>query len=272
MIIEQGSASHVGRVRATNEDSLFTGPSVAVVADGMGGHACGDVASALAVARFEALGAAPLTPAMVDQAVFDANASILAETAAAPEKAGMGTTLSGVALVTWSSTPHWLVFNVGDSRVYRRSGEELRQLTVDHSEVAALVAAGRITAAEARTHPLRNIVTRSIGMDPPPAADTWIFPVDRSGDEFLICSDGLTTELEDTEIVGVLRQGLSAEDTAKRLVSMAVEAGGRDNVTVVVVRSHADDDPDELSDTAPRSYFFSKLQPDSGLSNPGAAQ
>lgn len=237
--IEAAAATHVGRVRAVNEDSFLTLPAVVVVADGMGGHACGDVASALAIGAFAELGDGPLRPEDVVEAVARANRTILAEGEARPERDGMGTTVTGVALVDLDGVPHWLVFNVGDSRVYRVGDGEVSQVTVDHSEVARLVAAGRITPAQARVHPLRNVVTRSLGMEPTPVPDTWLAPV-AEDDLFLVCSDGLTGELEDEEIGEVVRS-VRARDgdlaaMADALVAAAVEAGGRDNVTVVLAR------------------------------------
>jgi protein phosphatase len=129
------------------------------------------------------------------------------------------------------------VFNVGDSRVYRVAGGALTQLSADHSEVAALVAAGRITPEQARVHPLRNVITRSLGMDPTPVADTWLVPV--AGDDlFLVCSDGLTGELTDQQIGEVIRavqaRGGDLAAAADALVAAAVDAGGHDNVTVVL--------------------------------------
>jgi PPM family protein phosphatase len=234
MQVESAAASDVGRVRAVNEDSYLTLPQMAVVADGMGGHACGDVASALTVATFGVLGQiSPLLPETVIGGVAQANRAILEETARLPERQGMGTTVAGVALVDQGGSPHWLVFNVGDSRVYRVADGAVLQLTVDHSEVADLVAAGTITAADARTHPLRNVVTRSLGTMPAPAPDTWLLPAE-PGDRFLICSDGLYAELDDRQIATVLAGAAGLAEGAQALVDAAVDAGGRDNVTVVL--------------------------------------
>jgi len=229
------AATHVGRVRSTNEDSHLVLPHVAVVADGMGGHASGEVASELAVSAFRALeGRTPLRAEDVVATVTDANSAIMAEAAARAEPDGMGTTLTGVALVEADGAPHWLVLNVGDSRVYRLSPGRAEQLTVDHSEVAEMVARGWISPEEARVHPLRNVVTRSLGFAPDPTPDTWLFPV-AVDDLFLVCSDGLTGELEDAEIARIVSTEPTLADLPGRLVDAAVDAGGRDNVTVVVV-------------------------------------
>jgi serine/threonine protein phosphatase PrpC len=252
--IEMGAASHVGRVRSTNEDSYLTRSDVAVVADGMGGHSSGDVASRLAIGAFEALPDSPiLAPQDIHGALDWANDLILQDATTNPSKAGMGTTVTGLALVGYAGSPHWMVFNVGDSRVYRVDTEHIVQLTVDHSEVAELVTAGKITTEQARTHPLRHVVTRSLGTEPAPTADVWIFPA-TAGDAFVVCSDGLTDELEDTQI-GILAVGArTSRDAAAVLVGAAVSAGGRDNVTAIVVRligeAHASDETNVS--TAPR--------------------
>lgn len=236
MLIEMGAASHVGQVRSVNEDAYLAAGSLAVVADGMGGHACGDVASNLTVREFQTLAErGDLGPLDIREALEQANRAILDDAARDVGKRGMGTTVCGLALVDYNGFPHWLVFNVGDSRVYRLSGPRPVQLTVDHSEVAELVAAGEITSDEARQHPLRNVVTRSLGSDPAPAADVWIFPP-QSGDTFVICSDGLTTELDDVAISELAAQAETPDAAAAHLVEAAVNAGGRDNVTAVVVR------------------------------------
>ena len=249
--VASAAATHVGRVRPTNEDSYLTLPDLVLVADGMGGHACGDVASALTVTAFEPLGTRSCLHADdVTEAVDRANQAIVSEALAHPEKAGMGTTVTGVAVVDEAGAPHWLVFNIGDSRVYRIEGGVARQLTVDHSEVAELVAAGRITPDDARVHPLRNVITRSLGMSPPPVADTWLVPVE-PGDLFLVCSDGLTNELDDAEIAELVTRSGDIEAAAAALVEAALAAGGHDNVTVILA-STADDRPadtDSLSET-----------------------
>lgn len=165
----------------------------------------------------------------------------------------MGATITGIALIEYGGTPHWLVFNVGDSRVYRVADGRATQLTVDHSEVAELVALGRITPLEARHHPLRHIVTRSLGVDPPPVPDVWIFPPSAGGDVFVACSDGLTTELDDDRIGAVASAGASPGGTAEELVREAVESGGRDNVTVVVLAAAPSDVDDVSVNTTPRS-------------------
>lgn len=245
--LEIGAASDVGQLRSLNEDSYFTGAQIAVVADGMGGHACGDVASDLTVREFQALQSrASLTVEDVQSAIRSANESILAGVLADPSKKGMGTTVAGIALVDYLGESHWLVFNVGDSRVYRLDRGQPVQLTVDHSEVAELVAAGRITAEEALVHPLRNVITRSLGTDPVPQVDVWIFPP-HEGDSFLVCSDGLTNELDDDAIAGTVAGATSPNAAAAALIDAANQAGGQDNITAIVLRTA----PDGVEEAAP---------------------
>jgi protein phosphatase len=168
----------------------------------------------------------------------------------------MGTTLCGVAMVEYGGAPHWVVFNIGDSRVYRIACGEAVQLTVDHSEVAELVARHEISPDQARTHPLRHVVTRSLGVDPLPPADVWIFPPSAEGDVFLACSDGLTNELSDSQIAAIVTDARSPRDAAAQLVAAAVDAGGRDNVTAVLAVLAPDDVVDELSvTTTPREAW-----------------
>ena len=230
-----GAASHPGNHRERNEDSTLVAPGILAVADGMGGHAAGEVASQLAVARLEMLAAnADRKPEDVTSAIEAANDAILASAAAHSERAGMGTTVAGIGVVRVGGSDHWIVFNIGDSRVYRFARDALTQLTVDHSEVEELVAAGRITAEDAKVYPRRNVVTRSLGTDPAPTADVWVFPP-TPGERFLICSDGLPLEVDDAAIAQILRAQTEPQQAADSLVERAVSAGGRDNVTAVVV-------------------------------------
>lgn len=249
-----GAASHVGNVRAANEDSFLAAGSIAAVADGMGGHACGDLASQIAKEALSGLVNQPKISADdIRQAILAANATILDTGRSDQSKAGMGTTISGIALIEHFGTPHCLVFNVGDSRVYRIADGRCDQLTQDHSEVAELVAAGRITAEEALTHPLRNVVTRSLGMDPLPGIDTWLSPP-HTGDIFLVCSDGLTNEVTEPEIARIIGSAETPQVAADNLIGAALEQGARDNVTTIVVRMEGapTDVGDALVSTRPR--------------------
>lgn len=256
--VRTGVATDAGRVRLSNEDSVLVGTAMFAVADGMGGHAAGDVASGLAVARLEKLsGRRDLKPDDVREQIAQANQDILASARQEPGRAGMGTTVAGLSLIHFAGTEHWIVFNVGDSRVYRFVDGTLVQMTVDHSEVEDLVAAGTLSPDQARSHPRRNVVTRALGSDPAPQPDVWVFPP-TPGERFVICSDGLPLELSDAQIAEVLGARPTAQQAADALVRTAVGAGGRDNVTVVVVDHLCEDvqlpdDEDATAfDTAPR--------------------
>lgn len=230
-----GSASHTGMVRERNEDSALQSKQVFAVADGMGGHAAGDVASRIAIKALMRLAAKDEldSPAVV-AAIAQANRDILDAISDDRKLSGMGTTLTGVAVAGQGDDARWVVFNVGDSRVYRFADDALTQVTTDHSEVEELVAAGRLTAAEAKVYPRRNVVTRSLGTFPAPTPDVWLRePI--PGERFLICSDGLTLEVGADQIAAALREETDPQRAADRLVSEAVYAGGRDNVTVIVV-------------------------------------
>ena len=237
------SASDVGRVRKVNEDSFLATPPVFLVADGMGGHARGDRASQTVVEVFGSLftSPAPTTPDAVVSAISRAHEAVAALTVDTGDARSIaGTTLTGVALVavgggvSGSDGYHWMVFNVGDSRVYGWDGSTLAQVTVDHSAVQELLTRGLITRAEMTKHPQRNVITRAVGVDDFVSADVWFTPV--SGRQlYLICSDGLTKELGDEELAAVLRD--SGDDPAEHLVAAALAAGGADNVTVVVLES-----------------------------------
>jgi len=237
-----------GAVRRINEDSFLVEAPLFVVADGMGGHAFGDRASQTAVAAF-AGSVEPGHPANAQKVVDtikSANEAVLA-LAAEGDGALSGTTLTGVAFVDVGSTDnyHWMAFNVGDSRTYSWDGRSLIQLSVDHSAVQELVDQGLITKLEAEKHPNRNVVTRALGADDLVDADVWLLPA-RARQTFLLCSDGLTKELDDDEIARIIvfhdSEQLRESDglpmsLAERLVSAAIAAGGSDNVTVVVVES-----------------------------------
>lgn len=231
-----GAATDVGRVRGHNEDSMLVEPTVFAVADGMGGHAAGEVASGLAVDTLREVAERQelLTSDDVVAALAEANERILRSVAAHPQQAGMGTTVTGLAVVTHEGSRRWAVFNVGDSRVYRYADGELSQVTVDHSEVHELVDAGFISPEAAARHPLRNLLTRALGSEDFSQVDLWELPL-QSGDCWLVCSDGLTGELDDAEVARFLGSSDDPQRTAEALVAAAVDAGGHDNVTAIVV-------------------------------------
>lgn len=230
-----GVRTDVGRVRSLNEDAVLVGDRLWVVADGMGGHAAGDVASRLAVESLRELDDGDaLKPAQVAAAIDRANAAVVGYGAAHPEARGMGTTVTGLVEVLVGGVRQWAVFNVGDSRVYRYAGGDLQRVTVDHSEVEELIDAGLIDAEQARSHPARHIITRSIGMRPAPSADLWVLP-QLPGERFLLCSDGLNSELPDDRIAELLATHPGPQDAADALVAEVLTGEARDNVTVLVV-------------------------------------
>ncbi len=247
--IRSAHLSDPGRVRSNNEDAVFAEYPVFVVADGMGGQAAGEVASAIAVAQIAALAEIPVitVPDVVD-AVQRANEAVVAASRRSRELAGMATTLVGLVAVDEEREEReerldgqhqpqdmkWVAFNLGDSRIYLSDGAGLHQLSVDHSEVQALVDAGRITPLQAMSHPARHVVTRSIGATSHVVPDVWVLPR-KQGQRFLICSDGLTNELDATSLADVIGAHEDAVAAAQALVHRANEAGGRDNITVVVV-------------------------------------
>ncbi|KGM11843.1 PP2C family protein-serine/threonine phosphatase [Cellulomonas bogoriensis] len=227
-----GSATDRGHVRALNEDSLLAYPPVFLVADGMGGHAAGDVASRIVVEEFSHLaGRASATPDDV-HACFARSAARLREAVQVGSTAG--TTVAGAAIAAHEGGAYWLVFNIGDSRVYRWAEGEMEQISVDHSVVQELIDAGEIGPVQARRHPQRNVVTRAVGTETEPDPDYWLIPAGPA-DRLLICSDGLTSEVHEDVVAGVLRTVPDPQLAAQDLVDRALAAGGRDNVTAVVV-------------------------------------
>jgi protein phosphatase len=223
----------VGLKRAVNEDAhLADGPSF-LVADGMGGYESGDRASAAVVSafreRFAGSDWGDFTG--VNAALIDADDRV-AEVAAATTR-GSGSTASGVVMVDHGGIAYWLVFNVGDSRVYRHHGSELEQLTVDHSLGQELVDRGELAAADLATFANRNVITRAIGAADS-LADSWLVPV-VNGERLLICSDGLHGEVDDESIRAALTMNGQPEAAAQVLVDRAKANGGRDNITVVIV-------------------------------------
>lgn len=249
-----GFATHAGLKRELNEDSALTAYPVFVVADGMGGYEAGELASAAVIAQFTSLaGALATTADGVRSALERARAAV--EALPAGGGAGAGTTVTGVAVTEHAGNGYWLVLNIGDSRTYRLAGRRLEQLSVDHSVVQEMVAEGQITRDEARTHRDRNIITRAIGAGSASDADFWLLPA-AEGDRIVVCSDGLSSEVDDALIAEIVSREVEPQAAADALVAAALAHGGKDNVTVIVVdatavaRGEADDEVDE--DTIPR--------------------
>lgn len=228
-----GAATDTGRVRQANEDSMLAVDGLFAVADGMGGHKAGEVASRLAVETLQDEFTSAGTDVLVT-AVQESNRVLVERSSGDAELTGMGTTLCAMALVDAEGRDAIAVVNVGDSRLYLMSDGELTQVTEDHSLVATLERQGRLSRAEAAVHPQRNILTRALGIDANVMVDSWeILPM--VGDRYLICSDGLFNEVDDNRLAATLRRLADPSDCAKELVRLANEAGGRDNITCLVV-------------------------------------
>ncbi|HZX92091.1 MAG TPA: protein phosphatase 2C domain-containing protein [Rudaea sp.] len=232
-MIEFGHNTHVGLRREHNEDTYYAdaGLGLWLVADGMGGHEHGEVASALArdTLVHEITEGAPLA-----QAVQRADEEIIQHSSRKAEALPMGTTIAALRLRNSDYEVCW----VGDSRVYMWNGE-LKQLSQDHSYVQELIQQGAITHEQARTHPHRNVVTQALGVtDPESLRVETIRGTLQPGMQILLCSDGLTEEVDDARIGQILaRQDLSAQECVDHLILAALDGGGSDNVTVILVRS-----------------------------------
>ena len=238
--LRAGGATDVGCVRQINEDRYLIGEGLYAVADGVGGHQAGEIASQTSVEVLKRSFTEHTTSGLLI-AVEKANRAVWQLAQEADEQRGMGTTITAVALVVDDGEEQLAVANVGDSRAYLFQEGELIQLTRDHSLVEEMVREGQITPQEAAVHPQRSIITRALGMEPHVDVDTWqITPY--QGDRLLLCSDGLTNELTDERIAAVLRQLADATDAAKELVRLARTEGGSDNITAVVIDVVDDDD------------------------------
>jgi protein phosphatase len=225
-----GSRTDVGCVRDHNEDSLAVAPPLYVVCDGMGGHAAGEVASEIAVDVITARAPRNADAAALGQAVEEANLAIIEAAQQGRGRAGMGCTCTAAII----EKERLVIAQVGDSRAYLLHQGTMQQLTRDHSLVADLIEAGEITEAEARVHPKRSMITRALGSDPRTQPDLFEVKVE-SGDRLLLCSDGLTTMLEDPQIERILRHSTDPQRCAAQLVNEANALGGYDNITVIVV-------------------------------------
>ncbi|MBV9043352.1 MAG: Stp1/IreP family PP2C-type Ser/Thr phosphatase, partial [Acidimicrobiia bacterium] len=216
-----------------------------VVADGVGGHKAGEVASQTAVETLQHAFTEPTTENLVE-AVKTANRTVWNLAEANSDQRGMGTTLTAIALVDDGGEDRLAIVNVGDSRAYLLQQGQLEQLTEDHSLVEQLVREGQLTPEEAQVHPQRSIITRALGLDPDVEVDSWeLTPY--KGDRLLLCSDGLTNEVSDADIATTLRTVGDPEEAAKQLVDAARDHGGNDNITCVVVDVLDDDDRAEAA-------------------------
>jgi PPM family protein phosphatase len=232
-IAEEAVRTDTGRQRSANEDSLFVDAPLFVVADGMGGAQAGEVASRAAAESF-AQNLPPAPPErLLEETIEGANRTIHELARKDPSLTGMGTTTTA-ALVDLDSE-EVAIGHVGDSRAYRLRGGRFEQLTRDHSLVEEMRRKGQLTDAQAEDHPQRSIITRALGPEPEVEVDLQTVPA-QAGDVFLICSDGLTTMLDDEKIAHILSRATSLQSAVRALVDEANRAGGRDNITVVLFR------------------------------------
>ncbi|MFE6997787.1 PP2C family protein-serine/threonine phosphatase [Microbacterium sp. NPDC057659] len=233
IVVSCGWATHAGLRRTLNEDSLLVQAPLFLVADGMGGHQAGEEASAGAIQEFAGLVGRPAV-ALDDVRFAIARAKTRIDALSDAGTGRAGTTLSGVAVASVDGVGYWLAVNIGDSRTYRLSDGELEQITVDHSVVQELIDAGELLESDARGDRRRNIITRALGAGSTGEADYWMLPAE-TGDRILVCSDGLSSEVGDDVIARILSQHTDPQVAADHLVSAALEQGGRDNITAVVV-------------------------------------
>ncbi len=244
--LHYGAATDVGKVREVNEDSYLAAPPLFVVADGMGGHDGGDVASRIVVEEFARLAEEGYDPRRGPEVVARTLAACHDLITAYADEQSLRTgrdfqagTTAVVALLVEEGdqadgAPQWLLANLGDSRIYRFVDGELDQVSVDHSLVQELVDEGTITRAEMAAHPARHVVTRALGGPDRAEADYFLLPLP-SAERLLLCSDGITEMIDDDTVAAIVADATDPRDAADRLVAEAVRAGGRDNATAVVV-------------------------------------
>jgi protein phosphatase len=259
-----GMLTDVGQIRTVDEDSILTADlsfgvnskksnfHLLVVADGMGGHAKGEEASKIALSAIsrsvisELVNDTPFTK-LLEQGIQNANQDILDYTARHPESSGMGTT--SVCAIVEGNAVH--LANVGDSRAYVISDDEIRRVTKDHSFVQSLVDQGEITEAESREHPQKNVITKAIGIGTSIEADTMRLTLD-SDESLLLCCDGVIAHLPDDDIHKIIRDSPDPQTACKEIVDMANERGGSDNISLIILASEGSDikepEPDATSD------------------------
>lgn len=240
-VLRSGAATDVGRVRSNNQDHLLVADPLFAVADGMGGHVGGEVASLTAVEELLAGFKEDRTADGLAEAVRRANRAVWDRARRERDLRGMGTTMTAVALVQDGDDEVLAIVNVGDSRAYLFRDNDLDQLTQDHSVPKELERAGRLSPEEAAVHPQHNVLTRALGVEQEVEVDSFeVIPY--RGDRVLLASDGLFNEVEDSDIAGILRRVDDPDEAAQELVRMASENGGNDNITVVIVDVVDDDD------------------------------
>jgi protein phosphatase len=232
-ITDQAYATDTGRQRSANEDSVFVRAPLFVIADGMGGARAGEVASKAAVEAFDRPLPEEPPERVLRETIEGANRTIYSLARKDPNLGGMGTTTT--AAIVDTTAEEVAIGHVGDSRAYRLRAGKLERLTRDHSLVEEMRRKGQLTEAQAEDHPQRSIITRSVGPEPEVDVDLQTVPA-QSGDVFLICSDGLTTMLDDEHIERLLARATSMPNVVRALVDEANRAGGRDNISVIAFR------------------------------------
>lgn len=233
--LTSGAATHVGLIRKVNEDRYVARSPVFVVADGMGGHDRGDVASTMLAAAFEEIaGAGPIDMDVVADLVRTSHQAIREAGHDSPLDREMGTTLVGALIVTNGAEESWLIVNIGDSRAYRYFDGRLTQLSTDHSVVQELIDSGVVSASAAHRHPDRHIITRAVGVHTDLVPDFFLRPPE-VGERLLLCSDGVHDELSDTELAAILAHEVGPQEVADLVVAAVLDRGARDNLTVVVI-------------------------------------
>lgn len=227
------AATDTGRRREINQDAVLDHFPLFVVADGMGGHIGGEIASASTIDRLRGM---VETGSVSPRAIEKALARAVKDIASHPDTTddGTGTTVTGVFLDASNDVPHWVTLNIGDSRVYLVRDGSIVQITTDHSVVQELVAAGRLSPEEAENHPYGNVITRAVGPSESVKPDYVRLDV-QAGDRFVICSDGLTKELTDYGIQHFLTENADPGDAVEAMLDAALENGGRDNITLIVL-------------------------------------
>jgi len=234
VVLTWAGITDTGLRRDNNQDAFLAQYPLFVVADGMGGHAGGEIASQSTIAQLqEVVDSGSVTTGAIERALERAVADIAAHPETTDE--GTGTTLTGIFLESSAEEPRWVSLNIGDSRVYLLREERLVQVTTDHSVVQELISSGRLSPEEAESHPYSNVITRAVGASELTAPDYLGIEV-LDGDRFVICSDGLTKELTDYGIQHFLREQADPAKAVDAMLAAALENGGRDNVTLIIVK------------------------------------
>jgi len=267
IVVAFGAATHTGLRRALNEDSFVAQAPLFLVADGMGGHEAGEIASSAVIEAFRpVIGKSSLVLSDLRDAIARARTAVGELGVGGGSTAG--STLTGVVFASVDGVGYWLTVNIGDSRTYRLSEGQLEQLTIDHSVVQELIDSGELDAAQAHEDRRRNIITRAIGAGSTGEVDYSMVPAE-AGDRVLVCSDGLSSEVPDAVIAEILRNTADPQQAADQLVERALGNGGRDNITAIVLDAvHVSvrpdgaraDDTDIDSDTRPRAEALEGLR------------